>query len=82
MPLAVRHDGQPVAVDTVGMTPVAQIGAASTLALLHPCCFSAGMHVGQHGELPVKVGAPVHSGGMDVRAGHCGLWRRGCVQMT
>ncbi len=73
MPFAVRHDGHPVSADVVGITPAAHMGAASMLVLLQPCCFSAGMHVGQHGEPPAKVCSPpaAHSGGMDVSAGHC-----------
>lgn len=77
-PFKVRHVGQPVAELAVGMTPVAQIGAASKLDLLH-CTVPVvcGMHVGQHllGEplTLAKVGSPLHSVGMVVNAGHAAM---------
>ena len=73
-PFAVRHDGHPVAADTVGITPGAQIGAASVMSLLQSRLRSPGMHDGQHCEPPAKVCAPpaAHSGGMEVtEAAHC-----------
>jgi len=55
-PFKVRHVGQPVVELTVGMTPLAQIGEASKLDLLH-CTVPVvcGIHVGQHLLLLAKV---------------------------